>query len=634
MLQSLAVPMHNDPHPEVRRYAVRLLEPTLRQGKVNEPALEVLKNLAQDPDTSVRLQVLLSLGECPDDSVAEILAKAFRGSMADDTLRAAAYSSLTEQNIRGTLAANLEAPSGELNERLILMLVGQAAEFGETSEIGRPLKTLMASIDENASADRYTVVHTLLMQMSNSEAMKDLRNDTEFTSSVAKAVEASLRTARNADADERIRGLALRFSETAMHVAGRDPIDVTEFTSPQMPPTLQKAATTILALRSDDSSMRQLIQLWPTLTPELRHGVIEIAESREAAISLLLAAKETFTSQDFNAAQRDLLLNHRSERVKTLARELFGEDHLTARSAVVDDFKSQISNFKFEISKEEQIVSGKRVFEKRCATCHRLQDVGKEVGADLAALKDRSTDSLLTAILDPNKAVEAKFLTYTVVTKEGLQYSGMLKSETGGSMTLIGSDGVAVTIPRANIEELVSTKRSLMPEGLEKDLTVQDLASVVAFVQSTGTPWKRFDGNGPRTVQPDADGTITLPAAAAEIYGPNLVFESKYGNLGFWTSTDDYAKWTFDVPSDGFWTVELDFACDDSTAGSLIRFSTGTRMLTARVPGTGSWDNYETYRAGTIDLHEGKGQLILTAPAQPPFALIDLRAVRLIPPGK
>ena len=52
-----------------------------------------------------------------------------------------------------------------------------------------------------------------------------------------------------------------------------------------------------------------------------------------------------------------------------------------------------------------------------------LQDIGKEVGADLAALKDRSTDAMLTAILDPNRAVESKFLVYTVVTKDGLQHS-------------------------------------------------------------------------------------------------------------------------------------------------------------------------------------------------------------------
>jgi putative heme-binding domain-containing protein len=304
----------------------------------------------------------------------------------------------------------------------------------------------------------------------------------------------------------------------------------------------------------------------------------------------------------------------------------------SVRSAVVDDFKSQLSNLKSEISKNEQAAAGKLVFEKRCATCHRLQDIGKEVGADLAALKDRSTDALLTAILDPNKAAESRFLVYTVVTKDGLQHSGMLKGETSGSLTLIGNDGKEITVVRADIEELVGSQRSLMPEGLEKDLSAVDIANVIAFVQSTGTPWKRFDGNAPKFVAANADGSVTLPASAAEIYGPSLIFEEKYGNLGYWLSADDYARWTFEVPKSGHWTVEFDFACDDSNAGSLVKFSTGNRMLTARVPGSGTWDNYQTWQAGTIDLHRGRGQLIITATEKPPFALIDLRAVRLIPP--
>jgi putative heme-binding domain-containing protein len=275
--------------------------------------------------------------------------------------------------------------------------------------------------------------------------------------------------------------------------------------------------------------------------------------------------------------------------------------------------------------------AGRLVFEKRCSSCHRLQDLGRDLGADLAALRDRSSSALLTAILDPNRAVEAKFVSYTVVTKDGLQYTGMLRSETGANLTLAGSDGREQTVPRSDVDELLSSGRSLMPEGLEKDLAPQDLADVMAFVQSTGSSWKQFVGNQPTVVQPNADGTIVLPASAAEIYGPTLVFENKYGNLGFWSSTADHARWTVEVPRGGDWIVELDFACDNSTAGGLIRFSTGTRLLTARVPGTGSWDEYQTYRAGTIDLHRGRLQLTVTTPDQPQTALLDLRAIRLIP---
>ena len=276
--------------------------------------------------------------------------------------------------------------------------------------------------------------------------------------------------------------------------------------------------------------------------------------------------------------------------------------------------------------------SGKAVFEKRCATCHKIGDVGKQIGAYLAALKDRSTDALFTAILDPNRAVESKFLSYTAVTTNGRTFSGMLLEETGNSLTLLGTDGKQQVVARTDMEELVCSNRSLMPEGLEKDLSVEDLANVIAFVQSSGSTFKRFDGNSPRLVTPNSDGSLTLPAAAAEIYGPSLIFEGKYGNLGWWSSTDYYAVWNLEVPTSGMWTVEIDYACDNSTAGNVLKLSTGTRLLSARVPGTGTWDDYKTWTVGQIDLGRGTRQLIVTAPEQPKQALIDLRAIRLIRP--
>ena len=61
---------------------------------------------------------------------------------------------------------------------------------------------------------------------------------------------------------------------------------------------------------------------------------------------------------------------------------------------------------------------GSEVFKKRCATCHKLGSVGHAIGPDLTALTDKSPQSLLVAILDPNKAVEAKFISYTAVTAD------------------------------------------------------------------------------------------------------------------------------------------------------------------------------------------------------------------------
>jgi putative membrane-bound dehydrogenase-like protein len=621
--------------PQVRRAAIEVVESMLvRKSDISDSALEVLESFIADTDAGVRLQLALSLGAARSESGAKLIGRMLRPDAGDTMLRNAALTSLAADNVGAVLAEVLDSSTDALNEALIGSLLAQAAAMGRTEQLAEPLTHLTQSISAETSASRLEFLSGLLSDVLSGDSASVLKQNEAFHIAAASASEVAASIAHNSEIDADRRAAAVRFAGVTQQFVSGSTLNPFDLLTPQTPITVQLAAVRVLGNRATPDSLHLLMDRWNSFAPGVRAEVLTVLMQRESSVSLLLDALQSskLATADFDAVRRDALINHRTTSIAARARKLFEVTGASPREAVVQDFKSQISDLKSEISNDQRIASGKLVFEKRCAACHRLQDSGKEIGADLAALKDRSTDSLLTAILDPNRAVESKFLVYTAVTTDGLQHSGMLKGETGGSLTLIGSDGKEITVTRGDIEEFVGTNRSLMPEGLEKDLSARDLADVIAFVQSTGTPWKRFDGNAPETVRPADDGSLTLPASAAEIYGPNLVFEPKYSNLGFWTSAEDYAKWTFEIPRSGFWTVELDFACDDSTAGGVIRFNTGNRMLTARVPGSGTWDHYQTWQAGTIDLHRGRGQLILTANEKPPFALLDLRAVRLIPP--
>ena len=90
---------------------------------------------------------------------------------------------------------------------------------------------------------------------------------------------------------------------------------------------------------------------------------------------------------------------------------------------------------------------GRLVFAKTCATCHKLGGVGHEVGPDLASVGDKSPGGLLIAILDPNRSVEARYVNYQAITKNGVTLTGVLASETGASsITLIGPEAKQQTV--------------------------------------------------------------------------------------------------------------------------------------------------------------------------------------------
>jgi putative membrane-bound dehydrogenase-like protein len=614
---------------EVRRMAVELLEPLLAADPPSPGALKLLEQAAADPAVLVQRQVLLSCGEVQTAAAAPVLARLLLQHSAHETLRNAAFTSLHPGNISSVLQQVLQSPSTAGGAALLSQLMSQAGAMGAAGELATPLTSLLRTLDAAASADSWQQAASVLGKVLSGESGKQLAvsGGANFSEVLEQATAAAWAAASNSALAEDQRAAALAFAGAAGSVFSAER-PVQEFLKPSVSPLVQQAAIRLLLQAGAEAGitdvLKQLRSLAPTAQAELLDGLLQ----REDGIELLLSALEagTAAAADLDAARRDRLMHHRNSKLATRARELLQQVGVSSREAVVTEYREKLEG----TTGDPQ--AGRLVFEKRCSSCHRLQDIGRDLGADLAALRDRSSSALLTAILDPNRAVEAKFVSYTVVTKDGLQFTGMLRAETGANLTLAGSDGREQTVSRSEVEELLSSGRSLMPEGLEKDLAPQDLADVMAFVQSTGSSWKQFAGNQPAVIQPGADGTIVLPASAAEIYGPTLVFEGKYGNLGFWSSTADHARWTLEVPRGGDWTVELDFACDNSTAGGLIRFSTGTRLLTARVPGTGTWDEYQTYRAGTIDLHRGRVQLTVTTPDQPQTALLDLRAIRLIPP--
>jgi putative heme-binding domain-containing protein len=131
-------------------------------------------------------------------------------------------------------------------------------------------------------------------------------------------------------------------------------------------------------------------------------------------------------------------------------------------------------------------IRGKRLFAKTCAACHRLQDVGNEVGPDLAALSNKTPQYLLIEILAPSKNVDSRYIEYVALTKNGRTFTGILASESATSITLRGLEGKEQVLLRSELEELQSSGKSMMPEGLEKDLSKQDLADLIAYVAGGG----------------------------------------------------------------------------------------------------------------------------------------------------
>ncbi len=126
---------------------------------------------------------------------------------------------------------------------------------------------------------------------------------------------------------------------------------------------------------------------------------------------------------------------------------------------------------------------GKERFTANCAVCHRIKELGTAIGPDLAMTLTKPDDWLLTALLDPNAAVEARYSVWVATAKDSTVTAGILTSETANNLTLRSADGREHTILRSDLKEITPLHRSLMSEGLEAALQPQDVADLFAWLR-------------------------------------------------------------------------------------------------------------------------------------------------------
>ena len=96
-------------------------------------------------------------------------------------------------------------------------------------------------------------------------------------------------------------------------------------------------------------------------------------------------------------------------------------------------------------------------------------------------------DSRLESLKDLTLAIQEVEGFHPVVAalKNGRAVTGMIASETAAGITLKRAEAQTETLLRADIDEIQSTGQSLMPEGLEKAITVPEMGDLLAFLKAT-----------------------------------------------------------------------------------------------------------------------------------------------------
>jgi putative heme-binding domain-containing protein len=120
-----------------------------------------------------------------------------------------------------------------------------------------------------------------------------------------------------------------------------------------------------------------------------------------------------------------------------------------------------------------------------CSACHAIGYLGGTVGPDLSRIGQiRSERDLLEALLFPSVSFVRSYEPILIVTKSGKSFNGLIRRESPEEITLVTGAKEETRISRDDIEEIRPGTVSIMPAGLETQLTKEQLADLVAFLKS------------------------------------------------------------------------------------------------------------------------------------------------------
>jgi putative heme-binding domain-containing protein len=476
-----------DPDSRIRAHAVRLSEPFLNRSK---PLAGAVLSMVNDPDLHVQFQTSLSLGELKDSRALTALEEMAHNRSSDSWFRIAILSSVADSASPFFHAVLAKGESWTDPQLLVQLstLIGSRQKTTELSQWFAALPKLRQpdkDLEGLAHGLKLSNARNLKTPGAEQALMKVLANGSEPAQRAAweasRYFELSTmlnRASRDAVAsdlpsDKRI--LAIRALRGGRFQASEPVLQKVIQSHPV--PEVETAAIDSLAAFDEPAAGKAILDPWRGYSPEGRKHAVDAMLAQRNRVPMLLKAieDERVERSALDAGARSHLYDIPDPAIQKQARGLL-ESTNSDRGKVVTSYHDVLAM-------QGDVTRGKKAFDQTCARCHMPRRQGGRVGPDLSGINNKTKEELLTSILNPSFAIEPRFVNYILTTKDGRMYDGVIANETPGSITLRGgSEDGDETVLRQNVSEIRASSVSLMPEDLEKSLSKQDLADVIAYL--------------------------------------------------------------------------------------------------------------------------------------------------------
>jgi putative heme-binding domain-containing protein len=213
----------------------------------------------------------------------------------------------------------------------------------------------------------------------------------------------------------------------------------------------------------------------------LKPRAVELLTERPAWTRALLAAvaEKRIPAAALNVTQLRKLQQSKDAEIAGRVKAIWGairDRRNPQRERVVDQVRRAIRRTPGDP------VAGQAVFARLCAQCHKIHGQGQDVGPDITSNGRNDFDQLVSNVFDPSLVIGPGYQATTIATADGRVLTGLLAEDGKDRVVLKIQGGKLETIPRDQVEQIKTAEVSLMPEDVEKQLSPQEIADLLAFL--------------------------------------------------------------------------------------------------------------------------------------------------------
>lgn len=210
-----------------------------------------------------------------------------------------------------------------------------------------------------------------------------------------------------------------------------------------------------------------------------RHAVAGLAKNRNGEKLLLQLAESNQLAADTRLLAGGLLARSRDESVRKRASKTLPQPQQKGNRPLepIDKLATMRGNAD----------AGLKLFRgaATCANCHKVNDVGKEVGPDLSEIGGKlSREAMFTSILDPSAGISHNYESFIVLTDSGQVINGLKISETPEELVIRTAEAIDRKISQDEIEQVKKSEKSIMPDNLHLTMDQQGLIDIVEYMIS------------------------------------------------------------------------------------------------------------------------------------------------------